>query len=181
MRCVGVLALVALTVAAFLIREGRLTEAGSPEAGVFGGHLVGTGYLRLVMGLWGLQGLLLVAAAALLGGLDRLRGLLPALLAAMTGGAVAMASADLAVGAAAAAAGGVAALLVILAVEGPAAVAAGARELRVTLLGGAGLLCRHGGRAAGGPAGVHRRRARGRGTGRVRVRPPGWPRRRWGS
>ena len=42
-----------------------------------------------------------------------------------------MASADLAVGAAAAAATGLAALIVILAAEGPAAVAAGARELRV--------------------------------------------------
>jgi NADH:ubiquinone oxidoreductase subunit 2 (subunit N) len=137
---VGVLALAGLVVASAVLREGRLTETGAPEAGIFAGHLVGTGYLRLILGLWGMQAILLVALAWLLGGLPRLRGFLPGLLAAMTGGAVAMASADLVVGAIAAAAAGVAALLVILAVEGPAAVAAGARELRIALLGCAVLL-----------------------------------------
>jgi formate hydrogenlyase subunit 3/multisubunit Na+/H+ antiporter MnhD subunit len=53
---------------------------------------------------------------------------------------VAMASADLGVGAGTAAVTGLAALIVILAVEGPAAVAAAARELRVTLIAGAVLL-----------------------------------------
>jgi NADH-quinone oxidoreductase subunit M len=137
---VGVLALIGVTVAAFLLRANRVNELGSPETGAFDLHLVSTVYLRLVLGLWGLQSLLLVFVAFLLGGLDRLRGFLPAILAAMAGGAAAMAAADLPIGAAMAAAGGVASLLVILNVEGPAAVAAGARELRVSLLGGAILL-----------------------------------------
>ena len=133
---VGVLALVAITVDAFVLRPARLTDTGQPITGLFDAHLVTTDYLRLVVGLWGLESLVLVFAAWLLGGLARLRGLLPATLAAITGGTVAMASADLGVGAGAAAVTGLAALLVILAVEGPAAVAAAARELRVTLVGG---------------------------------------------
>ncbi len=136
----GVLALLAITGDAFLLRPGRLTDTGQPITGLFDAHLVATVYLRLVVGLWGLMGLLLVFAAWLLGGLPRLRGLLPATLAAMTGGTVAMASADLALGAGAAAATGLASLVVILGADGPAGVAAAARELRVTLLAGVGLL-----------------------------------------
>lgn len=137
---VGILALVAITGDAFLLRPGRLTDTGQPITGLFDAHLVATVYLRLIVGLWGLMSLLLVFAAWLLGGLERLRGLLPASLAAMTGGTVAMASADLGVGAAAAAVTGLASLLVVLAAEGPAAVAAGAREIRVALAAGAILL-----------------------------------------
>jgi NADH:ubiquinone oxidoreductase subunit 2 (subunit N) len=137
---VGVLALLAITIDAFVLRPARLTDTGQPITGLFDAHLVTTDYLRLVVGLWGLESLVLVFAAWLLGGPARLRGLLPATLAAVTGGTVAMASADLGVGASAAAVTGLAALLVILAVEGPAAVAAAARELRVTLVAGAVLL-----------------------------------------
>ncbi len=137
---VGVLALVAVTAAALLLRTGRLTDTGQPITGPFDAHLVVTDFLRMVVGLWGLESLVLVALAGLLGGLPRLRGLLPATLAALTGGTVAMTSADLAVGAAAAAATGLAPLIVILAAQGPSAVAAGARELRVTLVTGAVLL-----------------------------------------
>ena len=129
-----------ITADAFILRPARLTDTGQPITGLFDAHLVTTDYLRLVIGLWGLESLVLVFMAWLLGGLARLRGLLPATLAAITGGTVAMASADLGVGAAAAAATGLAALIVILAVEGPAAVAAAARELRVTLVAGAVLL-----------------------------------------
>jgi len=137
---VGVLALLVITADAFVLRPARLTDTGQPITGLFGAHLVTTDFLRLVIGLWGLESLVLVALAWLLGGLARLKGLLPATLAAITGGTVAMASADLGVGAAAAAATGLAALIVILAVDGPAAVAAAARELRVTLVAGAVLL-----------------------------------------
>ena len=136
----GVLALVVITADAFVLRPARLTDTGQPITGLFDAHLVTTDFLRLVVGLWGLESLVLVFMAWLLGGLARLRGLLPATLAAITGGTVAMASADLGVGAGAAAATGLAALIVILAVEGPAAVAAAARELRVTLVAGAVLL-----------------------------------------
>ena len=108
--------------------------------GIFDAHLAATAYLRLIVGLWGLESLVLVLVGWLLGGLVRLRGLLPATLAAMTGGTVALASADLAVGLAAGAATGLAALVVVLHAEGPAAVAAAARELRVSLVGGAVLL-----------------------------------------
>ncbi len=137
---VGVLALVAITGDGFLLRPGRLTDTGQPITGLFDAHLVATVYLRLIVGLWGLMSLLTVFAAWLLGGLPRLRGLLPATLAAMTGGTVAMASADLTIGAAAAAVTGLASLVIILAAEGPAAVAAGAREIRVTLVSGVVLL-----------------------------------------
>ena len=137
---VGVIALLVITVDAFVLRPARLTDTGQPITGLFDAHLVTTDFLRLVVGLWGLESLVLVFMAWLLGGLARLRGLLPATLAAITGGTVAMASADLGVGAGAAAATGLAALIVILLVEGPAAVAAAARELRVTLVAGAVLL-----------------------------------------
>ena len=136
----GVIALLVITADAFILRPARLTDTGQPITGLFDAHLVTTDYLRLVVGLWGLESLVLVFMAWLLGGLSRLRGILPATLAAITGGTVAMASADLGVGAGAAAATGLAALIVILAVEGPAAVAAAARELRVTLVAGAILL-----------------------------------------
>ena len=136
----GVIALLVITADAFILRPARLTDTGQPITGLFDAHLVTTDYLRLVVGLWGLESLVLVFMAWLLGGLSRLRGLLPATLAAITGGTVAMASADLGVGAGAAAATGLAALIVILAVEGPAAVAAAARELRVTRAAGAILL-----------------------------------------
>ena len=137
---VGLVALLGVTGVAFLLRPFRLTDTGQPVTGIFDAHLVATGYLRLVVGLWALEGLVLVFIAWLLGGIARMRGLLPATLAAITGGTVAMSSADLGVGAAAAAATGLAALFVVLAAEGPAAVAAGARELRVTLGTGAVLL-----------------------------------------
>jgi NADH-quinone oxidoreductase subunit N len=136
----GVLALVLVTLDAFLLRPARLTDTGQPITGLFDAHLVTTVYLRLVVGLWGLEGLVLLFLAWLLGGMARVRTLLPATLAAITAGTVAMASADLGIGAAAAAVTGLAALMVILAVDGSAAVAAGARELRVTLLVGAVLL-----------------------------------------
>jgi NADH:ubiquinone oxidoreductase subunit 2 (subunit N) len=136
----GVFALLVITVDAFVLRPARLTDTGQPITGLFDAHLVTTDFLRLVVGLWGLESLVLVFMAWLLGGLARLRGLLPATLAAITGGTVAMASADLGVGAGTAAVTGLAALIVILAVEGPAAVAAAARELRVTLIAGAVLL-----------------------------------------
>jgi formate hydrogenlyase subunit 3/multisubunit Na+/H+ antiporter MnhD subunit len=136
----GVIALLVITADAFILRPARLTDTGQPITGLFDAHLVTTDYLRLVVGLWGLESLVLVFMAWLLGGLSRLRGILPATLAAITGGTVAMASADLGVGAGAAAVTGLAALIVILAVEGPAAVAAAARELRVTLVAGAILL-----------------------------------------
>ncbi len=137
---VGVVALAGMTIVAFTLHETQLTDTGQPVTGIFDAHLVGSAYLRLVVGLWGLESLILVLVAALLGGLPRLGSLLPATLAAMTGGTVAMASADLPVGAAAGAVTGLASLVVILAVEGPAAVAAGARELRVTLATGTAVI-----------------------------------------
>lgn len=136
----GIVALVGVTVAAFFLRPGAIDETGEPITGIFDAHLVATSYLRLIVGLWGLESLVLVAAGWLLGGLARLRGMLPATLAAMTGGTIALASADLAVGVAAGAATGLAALLISLHAEGPATVAAATRDLRVSLVGGAVLL-----------------------------------------
>jgi len=101
---------------------------------------VPTAYLRLTIGLWALDATVLVFLAWLLGGLPRLRGVLPGTLAAMTAGAVVLASADLAVAAAAAAASGLAALLAVPPGRGGTAVAVAARELRVTIVVGAILL-----------------------------------------
>jgi NADH:ubiquinone oxidoreductase subunit 2 (subunit N) len=133
----GIVALLGVTVAAFALRPGRIDVSGEPVTGLFDAHLVATEYLRLIAGLWGIESVVLVLVAWLLGGLARLRGLLPATLAAMTGGTVALASADLAVGFAAGAATGLAALAISLRAEGPASVAAAARDLRVNLVGGA--------------------------------------------
>jgi formate hydrogenlyase subunit 3/multisubunit Na+/H+ antiporter MnhD subunit len=132
---VGVVALLAITGDAILLRA-RPNDTGQPITGIFDDHLVTSLYLRLILGLWSLMSVILVFAAWLLGGLPRLRGLLPATLAATTGGAVAMASVDLTVGTAAAVVTGLASLVVILAAEGPAAVAAGAREIRVSVVAG---------------------------------------------
>ncbi len=136
----GVVALLGVTGAAFALRPGRIDVSGEPVTGLFDAHLVATDYLRLIVGLWGLESVVLVVVAWLLGGLARLRGLLPATLAAMTGGTVALASADLAVGFAAGAATGLGALVISLHGDGPAAVAAAARDLRVNVVGGAVLL-----------------------------------------
>lgn len=106
----------------------------------FDGAIVASGFLRLVVGLWALESLVLLSMAGLLGGMAGLRGLLPATLVAIAAGTISMAATNLAVGVAAATAAGLASLLVIFAVPGPAAVMAGARELRATLLGGAVVL-----------------------------------------
>jgi NADH:ubiquinone oxidoreductase subunit 2 (subunit N) len=114
--------------------------ADAPAGGVFDGHLLPTAYLKLTLGLWALDAVLLAFIAWLLGGLAHLRGVLPATLAAMTGGAVVFASADLAIGAAAATATGLAALIAVPPDRGRLAVATAARELRLTLAVGAVLL-----------------------------------------
>jgi len=115
-------------------------SAGAIAGGLFDGRLVPTAYLRLTLGVWGLDAAVLTCLAWLLGGLPRLRGVLPGTLAAMTGGVVVLASADLAVGAAAATATGLAALMAVPPSRGRSAVAAAARELRLTLAVGAVLL-----------------------------------------
>jgi formate hydrogenlyase subunit 3/multisubunit Na+/H+ antiporter MnhD subunit len=99
---------------------------------------VANDYLRLVIGLWGLDAVLLVGIAWLLGGLAGLRGLLPATLAAIVGGIVAFAATDLTLGAAAAGTAGLAALAVLL--VGRDAVTPAAREMRVAIAGTAVLV-----------------------------------------
>lgn len=123
--------------------EPRVVDSGlgaQTTGELFGGLLVPTAYLRLTIGLWALDAILLAFIAWLLGGLTNLRGVLPATLAALAGGVVALASADLAIGAAAAAASGLAALVAIPPARARSAVAAAARELRLTLVVGAVLL-----------------------------------------
>ncbi len=104
----------------------------------FAGHLVPSAYLRFVVALWALDACLLAGIGWLLGGLAGLRSLLPATLAAIAGGTVALASTDLTIAAIAAGAAGLAALAVLLVDDG--GVAAGARELRVSLAGSAVLI-----------------------------------------
>jgi len=137
----GVVALLLVMVLAFAMEGSAVPAGGSATPGSpLGGHFVPSSYLRLVVGIWALMSVLVMAVAALLGGLPALRGLLPATLAAIAGGTVALAASNLGLAAAAATATGLAGLLVILAADGPATVAVAARELRITLVGGALLL-----------------------------------------
>jgi NADH:ubiquinone oxidoreductase subunit 2 (subunit N) len=140
---VALLLLLGLTLTMDVPAPGTLVGDGAADVaagGLFDGRLVPTAYLRLTIGIWGLDAAVLVFIAWLLGGLPRLRGVLPGTLAAMTGGVVVLASADLAVGAAAAAASGLAALVAVPPNRGGTAVAAAARELRLTIAVGAILL-----------------------------------------
>lgn len=143
----GGLALLLMLVLALTLDPPAAVDAGiDPEfatqtaAGLFDGRLVPTAYLRLVLGLWALDAVLLACIAWLLGGLAHLRGVLPATLAAMTGGVVVLASADLAIGAAAATATGLAALIAVPPGRGRTLAAVAARELRLTLVVGAAVL-----------------------------------------
>jgi NADH:ubiquinone oxidoreductase subunit 2 (subunit N) len=136
---VGVLCLVAVTTLALAMDAPRIRPGPIPQgAGVLDGHFVPSAYLRLVIGLWGLDAVVLAGVGWFLGGLAGLRALLPATLAAIVGATVGLAATDLTIGAAAAGAVGLAALLVLLA-DGRG-VAGAARELRVSLGGTAVLV-----------------------------------------
>ena len=136
---VGWLSLIAVLVLALGMEAPRV-GSGTPAEGLaaFNGHLVPNDYLRLVVGLWALDAVLFVAIGWLLGGLEGLRGLLPATLAAIVGGTVAFAATDLTLGSLAAGAVGLSALAVLL--VGRDAVTAAARELRVAIAGTAVLI-----------------------------------------
>ena len=136
---VGWLSLIAVLVLALGMEAPRV-GSGTPAGGLaaFNGHLVPNDYLRLVVGLWALDAVLFVAIGWLLGGLEGLRGLLPATLAAIVGGTVAFAATDLTLGSLAAGAVGLSALAVLL--VGRDAVTAAARELRVAIAGTAVLI-----------------------------------------
>ena len=143
----GGLALLLMLILALTLDPPAVVDAGidpgfgtQTTGGLFDGRLVPTAYLRLVLGLWALDAVLLAFIAWLLGGLAHLRGVLPATLAAMTGGVVVLASADLAIGAAAATATGMAALIAVPPGRGRTLAAVAARELRLTLVVGAAVL-----------------------------------------
>lgn len=138
----GVVALLLVLVLALASPAPAAGGDGVPSVveGLFGGSLVPTDYLRLVVSLWALDAILLIGIAWLIGGLPALRGLLPGTLAAITGGAVALGAADLGLGILAAAAAGLASLIVVVAVGRGATVPVAARELRASLGAGALLL-----------------------------------------
>ena len=117
-----------------------LAAWGGAGGSLWNGSLAPNTYLRLVVGLWALDAILLAAIAWLLGGLAGLRGLLPAALAGIVGGAVTLASSSPAIGALGAAATGLAALPVLLAAARPSAGGTAAREIRVSVATAAGLL-----------------------------------------
>jgi NADH:ubiquinone oxidoreductase subunit 2 (subunit N) len=133
----GTLALLVVLVAVLAMDVPAATA--SPAGSLFGGQVVPSGYLRLVVALWALDAILVIAIAWLLGGITALRGLLPATLAAVVGTTIALGAASLVLGSLAASATGLAALVVVLASDRAPAVPAAARELRVSL-GGAALL-----------------------------------------
>ena len=136
---IGWLSLIAVLVLA-LATEAPRVGSGDPSGALaaFNGHLVPNDYLRLVVGLWALDAVVLVAIGWLLGGLDGLRGLLPATLAAIVGGTVAFAATDLTLGSLAAGAVGLSALAVLLVDRD--AVTAAAREVRVAIAAAAVLV-----------------------------------------
>lgn len=137
----GIVALLAVLAIALVADAPPVSDAPATGAGlVFGGRIVRTDYLRLVVALWALDGVIVIGLAWLLGGLDSLRGLLAGTLAAIVGGIVALGATDLSLGVVAAAATGLAALVVILPPGRGPAINAAARELRVTLAVGALLL-----------------------------------------
>ncbi len=129
----GVLALVLLGVLGAAAGTPDPATVTSGAATAWNGALVPNGYLRFVILLAALDGILLAGIAWLLNGLVGLRGLLPAALAAMTGTAVALAAADPVVGALGAAGTGLAALPALLASPRPSTAATAAREIRVSL------------------------------------------------
>jgi len=129
----GVLALVVLGVLGGASGTPDPATVASGSANAWNGVLAPNGYLRFVIVLAALDGILLAGIAWLLNGLVGLRGLLPAALAAMTGTVVALAAADPVVGALGAAGTGLAALPALLASPRPSTAATAAREIRVAL------------------------------------------------
>lgn len=108
---VGGSVLVAVLVLALTLGADPAPPAGGTgDGGLLDGHLVPNDYVRAVAALLAMGSLLIVAVAWLEGGLDAVRGLLPASLAFIAGGTVAIASTEPALGAAAAGAAGLAAL-----------------------------------------------------------------------
>ena len=131
----GGLSLLGVVAVSFALTAPRV-GAGEipPGVGILDGRLIPNDYMRLVIALWALDGVLIVLIAWLATGLAGLRGLMPAVLASIAGGSVALAATNLVLGTAAAGATGLVALLILLAWRDPAGIPAAARELRVTIL-----------------------------------------------
>ena len=130
---VGLLALVLLGLLAGASGTPDPATVASGSAAAWNGALVPNGYLRFVLVLAAIDGVVLAGIAWLLGGLVGMRGLLPATLAAMTGTTIALAAADPVVGALGAAGAGLAALPALLAAPRPSTAATAAREIRIAL------------------------------------------------
>ncbi|HET7830598.1 MAG TPA: proton-conducting transporter membrane subunit [Candidatus Limnocylindrales bacterium] len=131
----GGLSLLGVVAVSFALTAPRVGAGEIPPGiGVLDGRLIPNNYMRLVIALWALDGLLIVLIAWLASGLAGLRGLMPAVLASIAGGSVALAATNLVLGAAAAGATGLVALLVLLAFRDPGGIGTAARELRVTML-----------------------------------------------
>ena len=129
----GILALVLLAVLGGASGTPDPATIASGAASAWNGALVPNGYLRFVLVLAALDGIVLAGIASLLGGLVGLRALLPATLAVMTGTTVALAAADPAIGALGAAGAGLAALPALLASPRTSTAATAAREIRVAV------------------------------------------------
>ena len=132
---IGVVALAVVLGIALATDAPRVVDStSSPVPGlVFAGRVVRTDYLRLVIALWAMDGIIVIGIAWLLGGLAALRGLLAGMLAAVAGGIVALGATNLSLGIIAAAGTGLAATIPVLASTRGASIGAAARELRVTL------------------------------------------------
>jgi NADH:ubiquinone oxidoreductase subunit 2 (subunit N) len=137
---IGILALAGVLAGALTMAPTGGAPLQAPEgAGAFDRLLRPSDYLRLAVALWSGAALVLVALAALVGGLP---GLLVAALGGLAAGIVALGSADPTVAAGAGAAAGLAGLALIgHGHPSPAATAAiTARELRMTVVSGVAVL-----------------------------------------
>jgi NADH:ubiquinone oxidoreductase subunit 2 (subunit N) len=128
------LALVALLAVATPIPDVVAADASGAVPGtLWNGALVPSDYVRAVVVLWAAASVIVVGVAWLLGGVNGLRGVLPASLAAIVGAAVTLSASSAALGVAAAAATGLASVPAVLATSRLAAAGVAAREVRIAI------------------------------------------------
>lgn len=136
----ALLAVLVVSLASSAPGTDSLTSSAGVPGSLFGGGLVVTGYLRLIIALWALDAAIVIGLAWLIGGLNALRGLLAGTLGAIVVATIALGATDLSLGVVAGAGTGLTAAIIVLASDRASAIPAVARELQVSLIAGALLL-----------------------------------------
>ncbi len=136
----ALLAVLVVSLASSAPGTDSLTSSAGAPGSLFGGGLVVTGYLRLIIALWALDAAIVIGLAWLIGGLNALRGLLAGTLGAIVVATIALGATDLSLGVVAGAGTGLTAAIIVLASDRASAIPAVARELQVSLIAGALLL-----------------------------------------